>query len=250
MVLEAIEDHRRGWKGTVTGLGGERVPWQVRHRTHHARSAGSTTGPRGPITPADRDALIHTIGNLTLLTGRLNTKVSNSAWASKRTHLDEHDVLKMNSDLLSATGDAWDEATMARTATLTEAILEIWPVPPGHTSAFGTTEDRPKGRVTLADLIGAGILEPGATIYARKSYDRPATVLPDGHLDVDGELFDTPSGAARAITGGSVNGWPFFLLDQGGTRSLNTLYEAYIDQTSADVDEEISDGEEDDAEDT
>jgi hypothetical protein len=29
---------------------------------------------------ADRDRIIHTLGNLTLLTGKLNSKVSNGAW--------------------------------------------------------------------------------------------------------------------------------------------------------------------------
>ena len=33
---------------------------------------------------ADRDRLVHTIGNLTLLTAKLNSKVSNAAWPVKR----------------------------------------------------------------------------------------------------------------------------------------------------------------------
>src|SRR5712692_1055446 len=34
MVLEAIEDHERGWRGSATGLGGERVArgqYQIEH---------------------------------------------------------------------------------------------------------------------------------------------------------------------------------------------------------------------------
>src|SRR5205823_7916582 len=104
----------------------------------------------------------HTLGNLTLLTSKLNAKVSNSAWASKKNSLQEHDVLKMNTDLLASAGDAWTEAKVrARTQEMTAAIIEIWPVPPGHTSGFGKAEDRPRRRVGLADLIGAGLLEPG-----------------------------------------------------------------------------------------
>ena len=42
------------------------------------------------------DRLIHTLGNLTLLTGKLNSAVSNGPWSgtnSKRAGLEGHDVL-------------------------------------------------------------------------------------------------------------------------------------------------------------
>jgi hypothetical protein len=126
---------------------------------------------------------------------------------------------------------------------MTEAILTIWPVPEGHTSAFGNAEERPKQRVTLSDLISAGLLEPGTTLYARKAYDyHPATVLSDGRIDLDGEIFESPSGAAKRVTGSSVNGWWFWKLDTTGNRSLNNLFNDYVDQTAADVDEDSSDG--------
>ena len=35
---------------------------------------------RGTAAKTERDRLIHTIGNLTLLTGPLNSKVSNGPW--------------------------------------------------------------------------------------------------------------------------------------------------------------------------
>jgi hypothetical protein len=86
----------------------------------------------------ERDRAIHTLGNLTLLTGKLNSKVSNGPWlgsGSKRSGLDGHSVLLLNRDLLKEAGDKWtDEAITRRTRELTEAIIEIWPVPPGHKS--------------------------------------------------------------------------------------------------------------------
>jgi hypothetical protein len=98
MVLEAIEDYSRGWKGGRPGLGGERVArgqYAIEHvmprrwATHWQRA-------EGPNGKTERDRLIHTMGNLTLLNGRLNSKVSNAAWLGeegKRQGLEGHDVL-------------------------------------------------------------------------------------------------------------------------------------------------------------
>jgi hypothetical protein len=244
MVLEAIEDFRRGWRDGAEGLGGERIARGKYHIEHIMPRSWMEHWPLSSGTPDERDRIVHSLGNLTLLTSKLNSKVSNSAWESKRSELQKHDVLKMNSQLLAATGDSWtDEKIRLRTQEMTEAILTIWPVPEGHTSAFGNSEDRPKQRVSLFDLIGAGLLEPGTTLYSRQAYDyRPATVLSDGRIDLDGEIFESPSGAARTITGSSVNGWWFWKLDTTGNRSLNNLYRDYVDQTAVDVDEEASSG--------
>jgi hypothetical protein len=248
MVLEAVEDFRRGWIGDSEGLGGERVPRGKFHIEHVMPRRWLMNWPlSGGITEAERDQLVHTLGNLTLLTGTLNSKVSNSAWSTKRVALKEHDVLKLNVDLLSDAGDAWtDENIRSRTNSLVRDVLSIWPVPPGHKSAFAASEVRPQQKVGLADLISAGLLEPGSVVYARQKAhsDRTATVLPDGRLDVDGEIFGTPSGAARSITGKSVNGWWFFVLNPGSKRSFTDLFQEYVDQTSADVDEEVGGGDE------
>jgi len=56
----------------------------------------------------DRDRIIHTFGNLTLLTGKLNSKVSNGPWlgrGGKREGLEAHDVLFLNRELLKESGD-------------------------------------------------------------------------------------------------------------------------------------------------
>lgn len=252
MLLEAIEDHRRGWQGEAEGLGGERVPRGKFHIEHVMPRRWLTNWPLlGGSTEAERDQLIHSLGNLTLLTGKLNSKVSNSAWGTKKNALREHDVLKLNVDLLSAAGDDWtEEKIRKRTAALIGDILAIWPVPEGHKSAFAKAEERPRQRVGLADLISAGLLEPGAVVYARRKAhsDRRATVLPDGRLDVDGEVFDKPSGAARSISGKSENGWWFFLVSPTSKRSLSDVLQEYVDQTSADVDEEVDGDEEEDDE--
>src|SRR5207247_11144473 len=106
---------------------------------------------------------------LTLLTGRLNSKVSNGPWlgsGGKREGLEENDVLLLNRELLKKAGDQWtDEAIRVRTQELIEVIIQIWPVPPNHKSGF--LADRPmiRKKVDLADLINAGELQPGMALY-------------------------------------------------------------------------------------
>ena len=145
MVLEAIEDHRRGWKGTTEGLGGQRVPrgkYAIEHVMPRRWIAHWPLGPN--TTEAERDQVVHRLGNLTLLTRRLNSKVSNGPWAAKRAALKEHDVLKLNMDLLDAGGELWNEESVRRrTNDVIQSIVEIWPVPAGHKSQF-----RGAGRAT------------------------------------------------------------------------------------------------------
>jgi hypothetical protein len=241
MVLEATEDHRRGWMGTTEGLGGQRVPRGKYAIEHVMPRKWSAHWPLGAdATEGERDQAVHRLGNLTLLTGRLNSKVSNGPWLGKRAALKEHDVLKLNIDLLDAGGELWNEESIRRrTDVLIQSIIEIWPVPAGHKSNFGAQAERPRHRIEVADLISAGLLEIGTTLYARrrKHSHRTATVLPDGHIDVDGVSYASPSGAATSISGKSENGWWFFLLSPTTRKSLSDLWHEYVDQTAVDVDE-------------
>lgn len=252
MVLEAVEDHQRGWRGQTMGLGGERVARGTyaiehimpRHWNAHWALPESQTA-------VDRDLLIDTIGNLTLLTGKLNSKVSNGPWAGeggKRAALHGHDVLMLNRQLLRQGEDGWDDQRIRdRTDRLIDAIIEIWPAPEGHTSQIQASERLPARSVELADLLAAGLLGEGATLHARgrRSAGRTATVLPDGELDVDGIRYSSPSGAARAVTGTSVNGWWFWLLEPNSKRSLRSLWREYVDQRDVDAEDDSTDDDED-----
>ena len=75
----------------------------------------------------NRDRLVQTIGNLTLVTASLNPALSNGAWAAKRPEIWQHSKLQLN----SALGDgivSWDEvAIRARGASLTQSAIDIWP---------------------------------------------------------------------------------------------------------------------------
>ena len=103
-------------------------------------------------------------------------------------------------------------------------------------------------KVELADVMAAGLLEEGVTLYARRRRlaGLTATVLSDGALDVDGVRYPTPSGASRAISGTNENGWRFWLIDPKSKRSLHDLWREYVDQRDVDVeDDDAPDDEED-----
>jgi len=250
MVLEAIEDYKRGWKNGSVGLGEERVArgkFAIEH-VMPRRWALHWPAPDGPLGEAQREQLIHTFGNLTLLTGRLNSKVSNGPWlgsGGKRDGLQGHDVLFLNREVVNA-GDSWTEETIrSRTDDLAKIIMEIWPIPAGHRSGFSHEKARPRHKVDLLDLLNAGSLEAGMPLFPRrKKYaGRVATLLPNGHLDVDGTSFPTPSAAAAVIRGTATSGWWFFLVDQASKRSLRDVWRDYVDALAVDVEEEDADDE-------
>lgn len=248
MLLEAIEDHERGWIGARPGLGGQRVPRDSYAIEHVMPRAWQPHWPLpAGVTAAERDSLVNTLGNLTLLNGPLNRKVSNGPWAGpggKGAALHQHDVLFLNRRLLTDAHDGWTEDQIrARTQRMIDLLLEIWPVPAGHTSPTAVAERRVKRRILVTDLITAGLLEPGTTLYARRSRSAgvTATVLPDGSLDVDGTSYATPSGAAKAASGQSENGWWFWLVDPRTKRNLNDLWQEYVDTRAVDADDEDED---------
>jgi hypothetical protein len=73
-----------------------------------------------------REQLLHTIGNLTLLTEKLNPAVSNSAWSQKRKGILEHSALNLNRSLM----ETWSEdAIQERSKFLFDIARSIWPHP-------------------------------------------------------------------------------------------------------------------------
>ncbi len=253
MVLEAVEDFKRGWIGNATSFGGERVPrgkLAVEHVMPRKWSQ-NWPGASGSVEAEERDRLIHTFGNLTLLTGKLNSKVSNGPWIgpnSKLEGLQKHDVLHLNRELLDLAQDDWSETKIAaRTEQLTETIITIWPAPEGHRSGSAQAA-RIKRQVDLADLMNAGFLEAGQKLYprSRNPLELVATVLSDGSLDVAGAIYDSPSAAAVAITHSPTNGWWYFLVeDKAPSSSLRQLRGIYAEGMAEEV-EGIEDDDPDD----
>lgn len=130
MVLEAIEDHLRSSFAEDD---------QVKHGTltieHILPRRWKDNWPLQGVEDEevaikDRERLLHSLGNLTLVNGRLNPKLSNAGWIVKRNTLDKHTVLHMNKRLLKDYWEAdWDEESISsRGKEVAGAVKEIWPI--------------------------------------------------------------------------------------------------------------------------
>ena len=84
----------------------------------------------------NRDRAVHTIGNLTLVNGRLNASLSNAAWDSKRKALADHSVMFLNKRLVNDGPEVWDEQVIEKRAKwLHERAVEVWPYADGFDAA-------------------------------------------------------------------------------------------------------------------
>ncbi len=76
----------------------------------------------------DRDNLIHSMGNLTLVNRRLNSRLSNVPWEQKKSDLSNHSVLFLNKTLLDNAPEVWDEdAIRQRAVSMCQAAARVWP---------------------------------------------------------------------------------------------------------------------------
>jgi hypothetical protein len=74
-----------------------------------------------------RDAVVHRIGNLTLVTAEFNQSVSNLEWETKkRPEMTKQSKLQLNYPI--AVEEKWDETTIGTRATrLAEVACRVWP---------------------------------------------------------------------------------------------------------------------------
>jgi hypothetical protein len=76
----------------------------------------------------NRNRLVHTIGNLTLLTNKLNPSVSNSDWNTKKNSIKKHSILLLNKHLEDY--PSWNEKDIeTRAEQLFKLATQIWPAP-------------------------------------------------------------------------------------------------------------------------
>jgi hypothetical protein len=158
--------------------------------------------------------------------------VSNGPWLGengKVAHLAQHDVMLMNNDVRTAGAAGWDERKIdARTIEMARIILEIWPTPPGHTGIHSGAAAQPTAYIGVDALISEGLLKVGQTLTGRGRFsDVRATVLPDGSLQVGDKIFESPSGAARAVRKRNTNGWTFWEVDPSNGVRLDDLRSQY-----------------------
>ena len=126
MVLEAIESHLRSDKTEVmiqAPLTREHImpeSWQ--------RNWPLSDGTGGDEAISARDQAVKEIGNLTLVTGKLNGSLSNDPWHKKVETLRKHTTLRLNWELLDRPPEVWKEETIReRSGQLAKAATEIWP---------------------------------------------------------------------------------------------------------------------------
>ena len=237
MLFEAIEDAKRGYpsgrrlamgpvirgKATIEHL----MPQKWRKNwpavlTEHEQ--------------AERELRIQQLGNLTIVTQALNTRVSNGSWQVKRTHFLETDDVLMTKDAIKlAAGGEWSERQIEeRTSLLIDRVLDLWPVPEGHVARVaGERAASTSASVGLADLVGAGLIQPGTRLIPGGTYFREgveAEVLVDGNILFDGVSYDYPSSAALAAhkIANALNGWWYWQIAGTETR-LSHVRDAYVE---------------------
>ena len=86
-----------------------------------------------------------------------------------------------------------------------------------------------QGSASVADLFACGLLPAGTILVpARDSVDAVAEIDELGQIVLDDVPFTTPSGAARAASGSSENGWTFWFADTPkGQRRLDVLRDEF-----------------------
>ena len=76
----------------------------------------------------ERETHIHRIGNLTLVSRKLNPSMGNDPWEKKRAQLQEHSKLRLNALLCQE--DEWDESAIRKRGEwLAGEIASVWPGP-------------------------------------------------------------------------------------------------------------------------
>lgn len=125
-----------------------------------------------PEQADERDWLVQTLGNLTLVTGKHNSSLSNRPWLApdgqgKRDYLAQHATALMNKGVLSHDRE-WTEADIReRTGWMTEALLRTWPRPAGGAASKDVLRDNvPTAKpatetAKVYDLAGPGWDEKG-----------------------------------------------------------------------------------------
>lgn len=141
MILEACEIERRLASGGYAEITEQDAPQlgvslTVEHVLpqkwrKHWPIEGDLTDEQRLELEADRELHVHRLGNLTLVTKKLNPSVGNAAWSTKRGGLDQHSILHLNRGIVRDHEVSWTETDIdARSEQLATLITAHWPGPP------------------------------------------------------------------------------------------------------------------------
>ena len=161
----------------------------------------------------ERTGAINKLGNLTLLTGALNSSVSNGPYSVKMPAVRSHSSLALNRELNGY--EAWNEEQIAaRGAALFKTAREIWQAPDRQD---GINPISPAWADIAAQRSGLPTDSTACRFtYFGKSY---AARIEGGALVIDGieGRFNSFSAASRAVTETNRNGWnDWHIQEKGG----------------------------------
>jgi hypothetical protein len=145
VVLEAIESQLRTQRHEAVSIPPQ---LQVEHVMPGAwRSYWDPERKLSPDAAAERDRIINTLGNLTLVTPELNITLSHRPWTDaeaavipatgenkglgKRSLVNKYSLLVMSKEIVDGHTEEWSEADIsARSTQLTRVLCTVWPGPP------------------------------------------------------------------------------------------------------------------------
>lgn len=231
MLLEAAENHFRAETHQPQVERG-RLP--IEHVLPQAWQDSWSVG--SPEEAEARASRVHRLGNLTLLTQSLNSKVSNGSWEMKRQALLKHNTITLTGRILNATeGGSWDERLIdRRTDELIDTLLQVWPTPEGHSGVVVDPQTKSVEGVEFVRIVESGLVSVGDELHSthRDFVGSTATVLPAGQLMVQGKSYASPTAAARSLIKKATNGW-YFWATADGRRLMDHRAEFVSQQSSA-----------------
>ena len=129
MVFEAIEMYIRPKEAELLG---DTVKLTVEHLLPQGWKEGEWPLPENTADRDEAEALrnsfIGLIGNLTLATRELNSRMSNRSWENKRKALSSYSSLFLNKKLLDEAPEVWDETAIEeRSIEIARIAISIWP---------------------------------------------------------------------------------------------------------------------------
>lgn len=127
MLLEAIE---RSLRTDKTEPLGDTSKLTLEHIMPQKGGANWPLSDDSDDKQQEREAAIEELGNLTLITQKLNAAVSNGPWEKKRPAIEGNATLLLSKTVLDLAppGTQWDEALIReRSRLLVDEIIKIWP---------------------------------------------------------------------------------------------------------------------------
>ncbi len=117
--------------------------------------------------------------------------------------------------------------------------------PPAGTTSLNpestiTSNDEFGFDLTTSNLISLGALTPGALLTATvEDVEVQSTLLEDGTVELDGEVYTSLSAAAKTATGRTTNGWYFWKTEtEKGLQRLQRIRREYTSDQSSENDVE------------